>query len=176
MNKRSFRLHTSGFIFHPFQIIILITWVLLLAFFFANVEIQIEGPNGWASDLPTWKMQNNRIAELLWADKPITGYHVWVFSFMLLAFHTPLIFLRTITLKLEARIIGSLMLFWIIEDAFWFALNPAFGLSKLKPEFVPWHRNWFMNVPVDYFIFPAIGLLLILFSFSGKRSPAETDR
>jgi len=30
-----------------------LAWTILLAYFFANVEIQIEGGAGWAASLPT---------------------------------------------------------------------------------------------------------------------------
>ena len=37
---------------------LLIGWIALLSFFFAQVEIQIEGPAGWAGNLPTWRVEN----------------------------------------------------------------------------------------------------------------------
>ena len=71
------------------------------------------------------------------------------------------------SLRLEARIIGSVMLFWIIEDFLWFVLNPAFGLAKFQAAFVPWHKHWLGAVPTDYVTFSIGALLLILWSFGG---------
>lgn len=36
-----------------------LAWIALVAFFFAQVEIQIEGPAGWAANLPTWRVENH---------------------------------------------------------------------------------------------------------------------
>jgi hypothetical protein len=38
---------------------LLFGWIALLAFFFAKVEIEIEGPAGWAAKLPTWRVENH---------------------------------------------------------------------------------------------------------------------
>ena len=39
--------------------LLLLVWVVLLALFFAMVEIQIEGTQGWASALPTWRIEKH---------------------------------------------------------------------------------------------------------------------
>jgi len=36
-------------------------WLVVLAFFFAKVEIHIEGRNGWAANLPTWRIEKHWI-------------------------------------------------------------------------------------------------------------------
>jgi hypothetical protein len=47
------------------------------------LEIQIEGANGWASALPTWRIETKW---LLWltSGKPLTGYHVWLNALLIL--------------------------------------------------------------------------------------------
>ena len=150
------------------HIFIFLTWVLLLAFFFAQVEIQIEGARGWATGLPTWRIEKHWLLDLFWGGRPMTGYHAWVFSFMLLGFLFPMFSCWRFSIRLAARCIGSLMLFWIIEDFLWFVLNPAFGLEKLTPRTVPWHHHWFLSLPVDYYLFLAIGALLVGYSFREK--------
>jgi len=55
-------------------------WVALMAFFFAKVEIQIEGAAGWASALPTWRIESHWLLDIFWGGRPMTGYHAWVFS------------------------------------------------------------------------------------------------
>lgn len=149
----------------------LILYVAMLALFFAEVEIQIEGAAGWASNLPTWRVEHHWLLDIFWGSRPMTGYHAWIFPFMLLVFHLPLVMLNMWSWKLEARILGSVALFWIIEDALWFLLNPAFGLSKFSPEYIPWHKHWFGFMPTDYWTFTLVGIALILFSYwrnSGK--------
>lgn len=133
---------------------------------FANVEIQIEGPNGWAAALPTWRIEKSLLQDLFWGGRPLTGYHAWVFAFMALAFHLPVFMRGRFSLKLEARILGSLMIFWIVEDFIWFALNPAYGLAKFDPASVPWHKHWLLGMPTDYWTFLAGGILLLVFSHS----------
>lgn len=157
------------------QALLLLLWVGLLAAFFAHVEIQIEGKAGWAANLPTWRIEDSWM-NAFWGDKPITGYHVWVFSFMALAFHLPLFMTASFSLRLEARILGCIMVFWIVEDFLWFALNPAFGLNRFSPQHVPWHRHWFLGVPVDYVLALAIGFVLLGWSYYPGGSSSTAPR
>ena len=150
------------------QVGLCLAWIAILAFFFANVEIQIEGGAGWAANLPTWRIESHPLLDIFWGGKPMTGYHLWIFSFMALAFHLPVFMTGRFSLKLEARILGSVMVFWIVEDFLWFVLNPAFGLSRFRPESVPWHKHWVLGVPVDYVVFLVLGSLLIWYSYTGK--------
>lgn len=147
----------------------LLAGVVLLAAVFAEVEIQIEGAAGWAAGLPTWRIERHPLLDVFWGGRPLTGYHVWVFLFMVLVFHFAYLVHGRPTWRREARILGSLMLFWIIEDALWFALNPAFGLNRLKPAFVPWHIHWLWGVPADYVTFSAFGGALLWLSFRRGR-------
>jgi hypothetical protein len=95
----------------------------------------------------------------------MTGYHAWVFSFMALIFHLPCALLRTWSPRLELRILGSLALFWIIEDWLWFVCNSAYGLARFAPEFVPWHKHWLVGVPTDYVTMGGLGILFIVLSY-----------
>lgn len=149
--------------YHP---LLLLAWVVLLAFFFAEVEIQIEGAHGWASALPTWRIERHWLLDIFWGGRPMTGYHAWVFPFMLLAFHLPLAMHNRFSLHLEARCLGSLMLFWIVEDALWFLLNPAYGLARFSPQVIPWHKHWLLGMPTDYLVFSGIGGVLVAWSFA----------
>lgn len=144
---------------------ILLAGVLVLAFFFAKLEIQIEGANGWASRLPTWRVEKHPLLDWFWGGRPMTGYHAWAFTFVALVFHTPYLFGCSPSLPMEARILGSVMLFWIAEDALWFFLNPAFGLRRLSREAVWWHKHWIGPVPTDYVTFTLAGCALLAYSF-----------
>ena len=139
-------------------------WIALMAFLFAQLEIQIEGPHGWASHLPTWRLPETSPLRLLFGGRPITGYHVFAFAFMAAAFHWPLALFGHFTLPLEARILASLALFWILEDFLWFVLNPAYGLSRFKKHHIPWHPHWFLGVPVDYLVMSAAAVTLFVYS------------
>lgn len=147
--------------------LLLLGWVLVLGFVFAKVEVQIEGKDGWAAGLPTWRIERHPLLDLFWGGRPMTGYHAWVFLFMALVFHTPVFILGHTSLALEARILGSLALFWIVEDFLWFVTNPHFGLKRFHRAGIPWHKQWLGPVPLDYLTFGGTGLALIAYSYHG---------
>jgi len=147
---------------------LLLAWVLLLSFFFAQVEIQIEGPAGWAKNLPTWHIEKHWLLDLFWGGRPMTGYHAWVVPFIALVFHLPVFLRGRWSWRLEARLVAMILFFWIIEDTLWFALNPAFGWNKFSPAHVPWHKHWWSGVPVDYWISMAIALILFIWSYRAR--------
>ncbi len=149
---------------------LLIAWVALLSFFFAQVEIQIEGAAGWAAGLPTWRIESHWLLDLFWSGRPMTGYHAWVFPFIALVFHLPIFLLGRWSWRVEARIVAMIMLFWVIEDALWFVLNPAFGWSKFSAGNVEWHKHWWMGVPVDYWISTVIGIALFVWSYRVRQN------
>ena len=142
----------------------LVAYVVLLGFFFANVEIQIEGAAGWAANLPTWRVESHWLLDIFWGGRPMTGYHAWVFPFMALVFHLPVVFGNRWSWLLEVRILASVALFWIIEDYLWFVFNPAFGAAHFLPEFVPWHKHWLFGMPTDYVTMGGLGLACLVFT------------
>ena len=70
--------------------------VLLLGFFFAKLEIAIEGEAGWAQNLPTWRIEGHWLLDIFWGGREMTGYHAWAFSLIALFFHFPLVFISEI--------------------------------------------------------------------------------
>jgi hypothetical protein len=62
-------------------------YFFLIAFFLAHLEIQIEGPHGWAEKLPTWRWDGP--GGRRWLGKPVTGYHVCLVTLILLCVHLP---------------------------------------------------------------------------------------
>ena len=156
------------------RLVCLLGAIVLLSLLFAQAEIEIEGPHGWAGNLPTWRIENHPLLDVLWGGRPLTGYHVCIFAFMFCVFHLTIVIDGWPSLRLEARILGSLMLFWIVEDALWFALNPAFGIRHLTPEYVPWHKHWLMGLPTDYIVFPLVAALLLGYSLRRRKAPAGT--
>jgi hypothetical protein len=153
----------------------LLAWIFFLAVLFAQVEIQIEGTHGWAAGLPTWRIDNAPVLRALFGGREITGYHVFVFGFMAAVFHLPLFLSLRWSWRLEARVLGSLSLFWIAEDVLWFALNPAFGLARLTPACAPWHPHWLLGVPVDYLVFPLVAVGLLGWSYASPPSPERQE-
>ena len=64
-------------------------FVVIAAALFAKIEIEIEGPHGWAEKLPTWRIENHFLLDWLFGGRSLTGYHVWAFAFVLFVFHLP---------------------------------------------------------------------------------------
>ncbi|MFZ6758001.1 hypothetical protein ACO0K9_12400 [Undibacterium sp. Ji50W] len=137
----------------------------LLAVFFAQVEIQIEGSAGWAANLPTWRIEKHWLLDIFWGGRAMTGYHAWVFPFIALFFHFPFVMMQQWTAKLECRAIASIITFWIVEDFMWFILNPAYGFARFTPEEVKWHVHWLLGFPVDYWVGLIAGFFLYRFSY-----------
>jgi hypothetical protein len=141
--------------------------LILTSIVFALFEIQIEGKDGWANNIPTWKINtkpNNfkPIRIILDPNKPITGYHLYLWLFIILLVHLPLTFYNW-GLKNEIFIISFLLYLSTVEDFLWFVLNPFYGIKKFKKEYVPWHTYWFLKIPAGYWIaLPAATALYIL--------------
>lgn len=149
----------------PGQLLATLGAVLVLAYCFARVEVEIEGDAGWAANLPTWRIEKHPLLDVFWGGRALTGYHLWMFSFVGLCFHFPLCFMGQWSLALEARAVASIMLFWIVEDFLWFIVNPAFGWRRFTPRHVPWHKRWALGAPADYWIFGAMAIVLLRYAF-----------
>lgn len=131
----------------------------------AFLEIQVEGANGWAKGLPTWRIENKWTRKLI-GTKPLTGYHVHLILFIFLFAHLPY-FLGFIILSLamEMRLLSFIILLLLTEDFLWFVFNPAYGIKKFKPQYIWWHSSsWWWIMPRDYWIFGPIGIALYLLS------------
>ncbi len=135
--------------------------VLLAAALFAMAEIHVEGPDGWAGKLPTWR-KRNRWTRLFLGDKPLTGYHVYTFGTLLTLCHLPwFLGLSRPTWAAELRILSFFTFFCIVEDFLWFVLNPAFDIRRFRRDLIWWHRAaWWGFAPRDYFVFIPVGLFL----------------
>lgn len=141
-------------------------YLLLVSALFALLEIQIEGPNGWARKLPTWRLETPLTRKLLGA-RAITGYHVYIHAFVLCFAQAPFALqLVPFSWAAELRILAFLVLFWVLEDFLWFAFNPAYGITAFRRERVWWHaQSWWGFLPRDYWIFTPLGLALYLMSY-----------
>ncbi len=135
------------------------------AIIFALLEIQIEGINGWASKLPTWKFSstNPLLSKIFPNNRPLTGYHLYLFTFVFLLVHLWLIFLPW-NLSFEINTLVFYLSLIILEDFFWFMFNPSFGLKKFSKKNIPWHSPWILYLPASYWIgIFFISTLLLIF-------------
>ncbi len=137
----------------------------ILAFVFAKVEIQIEGSDGWAANLPTWRIEKHWLLDVFFGGRPLTGYHAWCLPFVLGVFHLPMAMLWTWSWPLEARAMAAFMIFWIVEDLLWFLLNPAWGWRRFNRQEVRWHKHWLLGFPTDYWTFAVVAAILLWFGY-----------
>ena len=119
-----------------------------IAFVLAQLEIQIEGPHGWAAKLPTWRWQTPGV--LRWAGKPITGYHVFLLLVILLFLHLPMVYLG-FSWERESEQLSLFCLLAVFWDFLWFVCNPHFGLARFRAEHVWWFKSWTLGLPTSYF-------------------------
>jgi hypothetical protein len=128
----------------------LIIFVLVVSVIFALLEIQIEGENGWASKLPTWRLRNPLKKFVNWPY--LTGYHFYVHLLFLFILQLPFLLGFPFNLKNEILIIEIFLLIMYTEDFFWFAFNPKWGLKRFFTEEVPWHSKKILFLPRNYWI------------------------
>jgi hypothetical protein len=143
-------------------------WFLLLvplaAYMWAKMEIEIEGRDGWAAKLPTWRIKKHILLDIFMGGRPLTGYHAWAFTFVFSIFHLPFFWAGAWSWRGECRAEASILVFWVIEDFLWFVLNPHFGWSHYREKEIWWHKRWWLGLPVDYWVMSCMGLLLFLAS------------
>jgi hypothetical protein len=152
--------------------------VLLLATsaFYALLEVEIEGASGWARNLPTWRLEN-RWTRLLLGSRPLTGYHLYAWLFLLAAAHLPYAFGAELSLAVEARVAAFVLLFWIVEDFLWFVFNPAYGIRRFRPEHIWWHApTWWWIMPRDYWLWLPCGVGLYLWGALQPAAPLLASR
>lgn len=139
-------------------------YLFVLATFLALLEVQIEGPYGWAEKAPCWRPNPNSFVAKSYArimsDKPLTGYHIAMFSLVFIILHFPFLAGVSWTLVKELEVFSTYFLLAVCWDFLWFVWHPKGGLKKFKPKFIWWHKHWIKDrVPTDY---PS-GLVVSLF-------------
>lgn len=133
---------------------------------FALLEIQVEGTSGWAESLPTWSVEN-RWTRLVLGSRPLTGYHLYAFLFVLSLLHVPYaVGAVGPSWGVELRLLAFYVLFWVVEDFLWFVLNPAYGLERFRPGEIWWHADgWWWIMPGGYWVFLPSGVALYVVSW-----------
>jgi hypothetical protein len=136
-------------------------YFFFIAFILAHLEIQIEGPHGWAEKLPTWRWDNPGIRR--WFGKPVTGYHLCLVTCILLFLHVPQFYGGS--WEREADLLAMFFLLTVTWDFLWFACNHHFGVARFRKGQVWWFSAWVLGVPREYFV----GIAL---SFCAALAPA----
>jgi hypothetical protein len=142
-------------------IIGLVAFMILMALVLALWEIQIEGKDGWAAELPCWRIETGWLIRLS-GGRPITGYHLFMTVFLIAMVHLPLFFVSW-SWRLESLLLGFYVGMVLIEDFFWFVLNPHYGIKSFRKGKIWWHRQWWGPVPALYWFLLIIVIVLIYF-------------
>lgn len=136
-------------------------FILIASILLALLEIQIEGKNGWASKLPTWKVHNPFKKIVNWPY--ITGYHLFLNCFIFFVLQFPFFLGAAFTLKNEITVLEVTFLILITEDLMWFVFNPAWGIKKFFSETIPWHGRKILFLPRNYWVaFMLVAVLEII--------------
>jgi len=142
-------------------------YVFILALILAILEVQIEGANGWAKNLPTWRANPDKWYAKIYMEimegKEMTGYHLSLFSMILLLFHFPFVSGIQWTMANEISTIIIFLFFIVVEDYLWFVVNPHFTVKNFKGDHLFWHKKWFLKIPRDYWTAFLLSLVLALF-------------
>jgi hypothetical protein len=89
--------------------------------------------------------------------KPVTGYHVYLISFLLCVMHLPLLF-TGFSRAVEARILSLYFLMSVVWDFQWFLWNPAWGLKRFRSERIWWFPRKVLGFPAEYYTGTAASL------------------
>jgi hypothetical protein len=123
-------------------------YFFFIAFILAHLEIQIEGPHGWAEKLPTWRWDGPAVRR--WFGKPITGYHLCLVTCILLFLHVPQFYDGS--WAREADLLAMFFLLTVTWDFLWFACNRHFGVGKFRKGHIWWFPAWALGVPQPYLL------------------------
>ena len=129
-------------------------YFFLIAFVLAHLEIQIEGPHGWAEKLPTWRWDSRAVRR--WVGKPVTGYHVYLVTLILLFVHVPQLYDGS--WEREADLLAMFFLLTATWDFLWFACNRHFGVRRFRKGQIWWFPAWTLGVPRPYLLMIALSL------------------
>lgn len=138
--------------------LVLGAYFFLIALVLAHLEIQIEGPHGWAEKLPTWRWDGPGIRR--WFGKPVTGYHLYLVTCILLFLHVPQFYGGS--WEREADLLAMFFLLTVTWDFLWFACNRHFGVARFRKGQVWWFPAWVLGVPREYFVGLALSLCAAL--------------
>lgn len=153
----------------PFHFVTLFLFLFALSVVTALFEIQIEGENGWAAKLPTWRWEPAWLRRYFNLTE-LTGYHVYLSLLLILLFHFPIV-LTGWTLYAELTALSGYFAFNVIWDFLWFLLNPAYGWCRYEKGSIWWFQKWIGSFPMHYYT--TLGLSFFLAVLRGMTPDAR---
>lgn len=149
-------------------------YLFIMALVLALLEIQIEGKNGWARNLPTWRPSKDKwhakLYSTVFSGKELTGYHIAMFTFVFLIFNLPYVFGIPLTLENWLKTVSIYFTFSMTWDFLWFVFNPNYPITRFGKEDKINHLKWVGRVPVDYFFIILASLAVLLPAIWADRS------
>ena len=127
-------------------------WLAFIAISFW--ESSVEGRNAWDKKKIGWKLRVGKYVVL-------TRYHFWVWVMMALLLFFPL-FIFGWNTRLFGVLLSAFASGWVIEDFFWYVVNPVVKVRELNTNFASYYpRISFgkVKIPVGYFIGIAVAIL-----------------
>ncbi len=136
-----------------------IVFTLVISLITALWEIQVEGKDGWAKLLPTFRI--NVFFRKLLGGKPLTGYNIYLLLLFITVFHS--LFIQELgTYKIEFTVFGLTAWFFVIEDVLWFIFNPHYTWKRFYNQDIEWHLRWAFGLPITYWWGMIVGTALLL--------------
>lgn len=137
----------------------IVAYLYVFCVLLALLEIQIEGPDGWASGNPNVWMPGEGWWTPLWHmgmgdRKELTGYHLFMNGFLLLVMHQHFFLGVKWSAREEARALTRFVVIGTFWDLYWFLFNPAYGLGRFDHAHVWWHTQWVWGIPKHYLFMP----------------------
>ncbi len=136
-------------------------FILIVYLWFAFVAISfwessVEGRNAWDKGKVGWKL---RVGKYILT----TRYHFWVYVMVILFLGLPFLLYGW-----DRHLLGVLLTGffsgWVVEDFFWYVLNPVVKVRELNTKFASYYPriNFILfKIPLFYFI----GLILAAISY-----------
>src|SRR3989338_4670540 len=139
--------------------LLILIYILLIFISISFWEAYMEGRNGWASKSVGWRLKIRK--------RTLTSYHFWSWLIMIPMFLMLTLVIYGFDLKVFGILASSYFFGAVVEDFFWFVVNPVVKLKEFNPRFVKWHNLWNIfgfKVPDFYIIYTIIGIIIwILF-------------
>ncbi len=137
------------------NVILIFVWVWAAFIAMAFWESSVEGRKAWGKGKFGWRIK-------LTKNNTMTRYHFWILIMWWLLLSLPFI-IYSWNFKLFGILVSAYFSGIVIEDFFWFVVNPKVSFKKdFNPKFAnyyPWFKIGKINIPVYYIIDLGIAFL-----------------
>lgn len=152
------------------ELILKILYFFTLALAFALMEIENEGKFGWSEKSQTWYRLGKNIPQpfrTFLGQKPLTGYHLFLFSAAILVGHMSFFQGVPWTPTNELQALAIYLAWTPLWDHLWLIFNPHYKLTEVRKAW--WYARSklvFGLIPLESSLQWAISLLFIILAVS----------